>query len=73
MQGRVKEALADCMHALKVLPWFTRAIVRAAKCHLRLGDFAAADALLSAVQARPQVPPADALVLTQRLVEVQMH
>lgn len=71
LQGRVKEALADCNQALKVQPWFTRAIERAAKCHLRLGDFAAADALLSEAQARPQVPPADARALMQRLAEVR--
>lgn len=67
----MREALADCMHALKVQPWFTRAIERAAKCHLRLGEFAAADALLSAAQARPQVPAADARALAQRLAEVR--
>lgn len=71
LQGRVKEALADCNQALKVQPWFTRAIERAAKCHLRLGDFSAADALLSEAQARPQVPPADARALMQRLAEVR--
>lgn len=67
----MKDALADCMHALKVQPWFTRAIERAAKCHLRLGDFAAAESLLSAAQARPQVTPEDARALTTRLAEVR--
>ena len=67
----MKDALADCMHALKVQPWFTRAIERAAKCHLRLGDFAAAESLLSAAQARPQVTAEDARALTTRLAEVR--
>eukprot|EP00892_Ulva_mutabilis_P011019 jgi/Ulvmu1/828/UM010_0202.1 len=71
MQSRVREGLADCMQALKVQPWFTRAVERAAKCYLRLGEFSAADSLLSAALSRPQVGSADAHALAQRLAEVR--
>ena len=36
--GRVREALADCRHAMAVDPSFVRVHLRAAGCHLALGE-----------------------------------
>ncbi|KAG6557034.1 hypothetical protein Mapa_000960 [Marchantia paleacea] len=42
--GRMREALADCMRAMAVDPNFLRVRLRAASCHLALGEIDAAEA-----------------------------
>jgi hypothetical protein len=43
--GRIREALADCHRAAAVDPGFSKVRLRAANCHLMLGEFATASAL----------------------------
>lgn len=45
--GRIREALADCHRAAAVDPEFSKVRLRAANCHLMLGEFATASALYS--------------------------
>ncbi|GLJ47550.1 hypothetical protein SUGI_1004220 [Cryptomeria japonica] len=46
--GRMREALADCMRAMAIDPNFLRVQLRAASCHLSLGESEAAVSLFKA-------------------------
>ncbi|GLI62463.1 hypothetical protein VaNZ11_005094 [Volvox africanus] len=52
MTAKPQSALADALRALDVDPRFMRAASRAATCHCRLGDFAAAHRIIDAAMDR---------------------
>jgi len=63
--GRMREALADCMHAMAVDPHFFRVHLRAANCHLALGETeAAAAAFKECMRQAKESNPLDVKILT---------
>lgn len=62
--GRMREALADCMHAMAVDPSFIRVHLRAASCHLALGETElAASAFKECLKQAKQASKLDSKVL----------
>ena len=53
--SRIRDALSDCLQAISTDAGFERARVRATDCHVRLGEFNAAQALWEGIQAE-QLP-----------------
>lgn len=70
MRHAPQEALADCTAALQANAAYTRAAVRGATCHLRLGDFGAAATMLRGSQPHASSATA-ARELADKLLEVE--